>query len=1050
MTTDTLRRLFDAPQDAPVALAPLHLADPEAGAAAWRRIALAGVPMDLVGTLCDQFQAVAPRLADADMALRNFERFLSAARNPLSTAALFERDREALPNLLQLLSTSQYLSDLLVRDQECYDLLRMTEGRPVARDTLVHELVGEVAVLDDPQAVSAMLRRVKQRETIRIAYGDIVRNQTVATVARQVSFLADAIVEAAVSFLRRWLDAKLGTPRRRDGQPARFCVLALGKLGGVELNYSSDIDLVLLFDEDGQTDHHRNTTNREYFDRLSRELVKLIGESTDRGSCYRVDLRLRPEGDHGPICESLDAMIAYYDTKGRTWERQAYIKARPIAGDVSLGDELLARLQPWVYRRYLTMADIAGIKALKRRIERRGESGGASNVKTGHGGIRDVEFVLQFLQLLNGAALPDLRTGNTLDAIGQLERGGCLTPQERLLLEDNYVFLRKLEHRLQILFDLQTHTLPTSEIETHKLAVRMGFSDTTSGAALEAFRCDYRERTIVNRRILDHLLHDAFGGDDAAEPEVDLVNDPDPPAERIAEVLGKYPFHNVPAAYANLMALATEKIRFLSTRRCRHFLASIAPRLLSAIARTPEPDQTLVNLSRVSDSLGGKAALWELFSQNRPSLDLYVTLCAACPYLAETLTSNPGMIDELMDSLLVERLPTLSMLETSLAELARGAEDLEPILHSFKHAQHLRVGVRDIVGRDDIHSTHAALSDVAECLLGLVAERELDELIDKYGQPTVGTPPEDAAGPAAEALRSRAGQPVGPVILAMGKLGGREPNYHSDLDLVFLYEADGPTVPRRRSRAGDATSNGHFFGEFGQRIIKRMNHLGPYGRLYEVDARLRPTGSGGSLAVPTEAFAEYHRSGAGQLWERLTLCKARAVFGDPAARHRAMEAVVEAAYGPAWRPEHSTEIRAMRRRLEETASPRNLKRGAGGTVDVEFLVQAMQLRHGRDHHSVRVPGTLDALTALEAAGTLSADDADFLRQSYRLLRNVEARVRLMNSAGRHELPTDEIDKRRLAYLMRYDDPDRLEAEVVETQRATRATFDRLLVSLERG
>ncbi|MGL4513917.1 MAG: bifunctional [glutamate--ammonia ligase]-adenylyl-L-tyrosine phosphorylase/[glutamate--ammonia-ligase] adenylyltransferase [Lacipirellulaceae bacterium] len=1050
MELQQLRRLLDAPQESTAVLGPQRLTDPLAGAAAWRRIALAGVPLDLVGVLCEQFQAVAPRLADADMALRNFERFLSAARNPLSMSALFERDREALPNLLQLLSTSQYLSDLLVRDQECYDLLRMTEGRPVARDTLVQELVGEALVLDDPLAVSAMLRRVKQRETIRIAYGDIVRNQTVATVSRQISFLADAILEAAVAFLRKWLDAKLGVPRRRDGQAARFCVLALGKLGGVELNYSSDIDLILLFDEEGETDHQRGATNREYFDRLSRELVKLVGESTDRGSCYRVDLRLRPEGEHGPICESLDAMTAYYDTKGRTWERQAYIKARPVAGDVPLGDALLARLQPWVYRRYLTMADIAGIKSLKRRIERLGESGGVSNVKTGHGGIRDVEFVLQFLQLLNGASLPEVRTGNTLEAIERLERGGCLTPQERLLLEDNYVFLRKVEHRLQILFDLQTHTLPTSEIEARKLAVRIGFADTPAATALEAFRANYRERTTVNRRILDHLLHDSFGGDEGAEPEVDLVNDPDPSPERVAEVLGKYPFQNVQAAYANLMTLATERIRLLSPRRCRHFLASIASRLLAAIARTPEPDQTLVNLSRVSDSIGGKAALWELFSQNRPSLDLYVTLCAACPYLAETLTSNPGMIDELMDSLLVERLPTLEMLDASLADLARGAEDLEPILHSFKHAQHLRVGVRDIVGRDDIRATHAALADVAECLLGLVCDRELHELIDKYGQPTVGAPADDATGPEADALRDRVGGPVGPVVLAMGKLGGREPNYHSDLDLVFLYEADGPTVPRRRSRAADATTNGHFFGEYGQRIIKGVNRLGPHGRLYEVDARLRPTGAGGSLSVPIDAFAAYYCSGAGQLWERLALCKARAVYGDPMACARAMGAVIEAAYGPPWRPEHATEVRVMRRRLEESASPRNLKRGAGGTVDIEFLVQTLQLKHGGEEPRVRAPGTLDALAALKTAGALAADDADFFRGAYRLLRNVEARIRLMNSAGRHELPTDEVDKRKLAYLMRYDDPDRVEAEVIDAQRETRARFERLFDGLERG
>ena len=1028
------------------------LEDPAAGEAAWQRMAGARVPSDLIQVLQTQFAAEAPRLADTDMALRNLSDFLVGARNPLSTSALFERDIEALPHLLQLLCTSQYLADLLVRDQECYDLIRMTEGQPVSREMLVGELVSEVTSLDSLARVSAALRLAKQRETIRIAYGDIIRDQPVVTVARQISFLADAIVEAALAFLIKRLDAKYGIPRRHDGERARFCVLALGKLGGVELNYSSDIDLIFLYDEDGQTDAKRGTSNREYFDHLSRDLVKLVGEATEHGQCYRVDLRLRPEGSQGPICDTFDSMLIYYDTKGRTWERQAYIKARSMAGAMSLGDELLKKLQPWIYRRYLSLTDIVGIGSLKRRIERGATTGGDehSNVKTGRGGIRDIEFVIQFLQLVNGGSITEVRTGSTFEAIKQLEQAGCLTPQERSLLEENYDFLRKVEHRLQILFDLQTHTLPESDTELRKLAIRLGFVATPHRSALAAFQSSYSERTKVNRRILDHLLHDAFGEDAASEPEVDLINDPNPSDEQIAEVLGRYPFENVPAAYKNLMSLATEKIRFLSTRRCRHFLASIAPRLLSAIAVTPQPDATLVNLSRASDSLGGKAALWELFSQNPPSLHLYVKLCASCPYLAEILTSNPGMIDELMDSLIVDRLPTLEQLETSLAELTRGAEDLDPILHSYKHAQHLRVGVRDILSKDDIRETHAALADTAESCLRQIILREYDTLVEKHGVPTIGELPEKASDAMREALAGRAGEECSLVVLALGKLGGREPNYHSDLDLIFLYEADGQTVPQRRTRRDVATSNGHFFGELGQRIITVANRLGPFGRLYEVDAKLRPTGRSGILAVPIDGLTDYFETGGGQLWERQALCKARVLFGTPEASERAMAIVSNATYGPEWRAEQTAEIRDMRRRLEETASPRNLKRGRGGTVDIEFLVQMLQLQHGGDQPAIRASRTLDALTALETAHLLSADDTAFFSTAYRLLRNVEARIRLMNSAGRHEFPTDEADQSKLAFLMGYADPADLEQEVTDAQAETRLRFDQLFDRAEQG
>ncbi len=1020
------------------------------------RMAEHGVTLDLLSQISEQFAVVAPTLADPDMAMNNLERFIATSRNPMATAALFERDPDALPNLLQIFSTSQHLSDLLVADQEAYDLLRMTEGQPVARDALVDELVTEVRALGNYAEVVASLRRYKRRETLRIAYGDIVRNQPVDTVTRQISYLADAIVEAALDFAQRHLLEQYGRPLRADGERSRFVVLCLGKLGGVELNYSSDIDLIFLYEQDGQTDARRIVSNQEYFERLSKEVIRLLSEPTELGMAYRVDLRLRPEGSRGPLALSFDSALAYYDVKGRTWERQAFVKARPIAGDRELGFELLTRLEPWIYRKYLSLADITGIKSLKRRIEHRAEREGGDlrNVKTGHGGIRDIEFVIQFLQLLNGGALPEVRTGNTLEAITRLEQAGCLTPDERVKLEDNYSMLRKLEHRLQMMFDLQTHLLPDDRDELARLAVRMGFAGTQRVSSLDVFQQDYARRTRQNREMLDHLLHNAFPGDAATEPEVDLVNDPDPPPERIDEVLGRYPFEDIPAAYQNLMGLATERIRFLSTRRCRHFLAAIAPRLLAAIAKTPEPDTTLVNLSRVSDSLGGKSALWELLSTNQPSLNLYVTLCAACPYLAGILTSNPGMIDELMDSLLVRDLPTLAILEEALSELCKGAEDIEPILHSFKNAQHLRVGVRDVLGKDDIRSTHAALADVAEACLTQIAEREYVKLVEKYGFPTIGRPSdEDLANDITriywQRFADREGDTCEPVVLALGKLGGREPNYHSDLDLIFLYEAGGQTRGRNH-QGGAGTVNSHFFSEFGQRLIRVTNHLGPHGRLYEVDARLRPTGKSGALAVSFDAFARYFAEGPAQLWERQALCKARPVIGNEEASSHAMEIVAQAAFGTPWRPEFAAEIRGMRLRLEDTASERNLKRGSGGTVDTEFLVQMLQLKHGGDDPSVRVPGTLDALTALEQGGYLSTDDAEYFRGSYRFQRSIEARIRLMDAAGRHELPENERELAKLAYLLNYSRPQELVAEAERTFAENRKRFNRIFDAAERG
>ncbi len=1027
-----LRQYLDDPAAADSWLSSLRLADPRRGHANLEGMALSGLPLDLLAVICDQLAEELPGCADADMALNNLERFVVAARSPLSLGTLFERDREALPTLLQIFSTSQHLSEVLTADPESFDLLRLTEGQPVARETLIEDIVSEVALLEHGQTVLRALRRFKRRETLRIAYGDIVREHSLRTVTTQISYLADAVCEAAFQAAWRKLTQQRGTPLAPDGQPARFVVLGLGKLGGAELNYSSDIDLVLLYDVDGKTDGQRAIANSEFFERLAREFVHLLTEPTDLGAAYRVDLRLRPEGERGPIVMSVAAASHYYDNRGRTWERQAYIKARPVAGNLDLGRQFLAQLQPWIYRRYLSRADISGIQALKRRIEQQthGQGAAARDVKTGHGGIRDIEFVIQFLQLLNGGDLPSLRTGNTLEAIVQLEHVGCLSNQERSILEETYSFLRKIEHRLQTMFDLQTHLLPEQSGELRKLALRMGYQDTGERSALEAFEEDYHERTDLNRRILDHLLHDAFGDDADTEAEVDLVLDPNPPEERIVQVLGRYGFRDVRQTYRHLMSLGEENIRFLSTRRCRHFLASIAPQLLMAISMTPDPDSTLVNLDKVSESLGGKGVLWELFSFNPPSLKLYVQVCAYSAYLSGILISNPGMIDGLMDSLVLDKLPSLEALERRLDDLCRGAENLDPILHSFKNDQQLCVGVRDILGKEDVLATTGALSNIAEVCLGQIAAREMEKLTTRFGLPTL-------------AEGSRRGEPCRWVILGMGKLGGGEMNYHSDLDIVFLYEADGHTVPTLPSSRAEVTTNQHFFGELGQRIIKSATRISQYGRLYEIDARLRPTGKSGALATSLEEFARYFSEGDGQLWERQSLCKARVVAGSREMVKAAMVAVGRAAFEHRWHRRDADEIRRMRHRLEETASEGDLKRGPGGIVDVEFLVQMLQLKHGRRDPRIRQPNTLHALASLKDDGLLTDSDAAFFTEGYRFLRTLEGRMRLMNITARDRLPEDPIELAKLASLLQCPGSEVLLANFNRYTQEIRQRFNRI-------
>jgi glutamate-ammonia-ligase adenylyltransferase len=1029
MHLDHLRHCLESLDQARPLLHGWGLRDPERG---WRNLShLANaVGVETLRELCHPLGRLLPRRPDPDMALNNLERFLANPAGAQQLPALLDQRARSLEVLLQLFSTSQSFSDLLTANPDYLDMLRVPLRRSPSQAEMVAQLQAEIDAAFEDSSVLRAFRRFRQRQVLRIGTNDIIRDRPLDEITRDISRVADAALEVALATALRQISKRFGEPYTTADRPARCVVLAFGKLGGEELNYSSDIDLMFVYDDEGATRGWRGTSvgNDEFFGRVVTEVVRLLSAQTDRGQAYRIDLRLRPEGQHGPLARSLASTLSYYDTLGRTWERQALIKVRPVAGDLKLGEQFLGAIEPFVYRKYLSFAEINEIKALKRRIEHKASRAGVSDseVKTGHGGIRDIEFSIQFLQLLNGGDLTEVRQRNTLLAMQALERVGCLTDQEYHFLDDAYRFLRKTEHRLQLLFDLQTHRLPSHMDELHKLALRMGYGEArargparaapadgqTRPDPLAAFLNDYRSKTDRNRRILDHLLHQTFDGGEAghAEPESDLILDPIADPETLRTVLGRYGFRDVQGAYQNLTQLAQESVPFLSTPRCRHFLASIAPSLLRALAETPDPDMALVNLEKVTASLGAKAVLWELFSFNPPSLKLYVDLCAWSQFLSEILINNPGMVDELLDSLVLNQPRTAEELRAELADLCRGAADPEPILHSFQDKEYLRIGVRDILGKDSIRDTTRALSDLAETILLQITALQYPPLVKRFGVPRL------AEGP-------RAGQLSRYVLLGLGKLGGRELSYHSDLDLILVYEGDGRTAPPPGSSRFDQfelTDNFHFFTDLAQRIIKAMSYLGPMGRLYQVDMRLRPTGRSGSLVIPLTEFRRYYETGGAQLWERQALTRARVVCGDAEFGADVMAAVAEGAYGVTWRPELAEEVRSMRMRLEASRSERDLKRGFGGIVDVEFLVQLFQLKYGRRLPALRTPNTWDALEALRTTSLLSENEFAVLWSNYNFLRQVESRLRIVHNYSLDELPESPEDLEKLARRLGYE------------------------------
>lgn len=969
-----------------------------------------GLATDLLTSCLRHLTTVLPHSPNPDRGLQNLARYIEASRSPQALLALFERDPAALPTLMYILATSQSWSEQLITDPESFDLLRMTEGMPVSRGVLVDELSTELAGQIDPQLVARSLHTFRQRETMRIAFGDFIGAMPVEIVAQQLTTLAEAILETALAAARREAVARMGVPLTAEGHPARLVVMGYGALGGNELSYSPQLQLIFLCDPVQSIQGGRGGVAYDYFERVANRVLQWLSEAPSAAQ-YAVDSELRPPVDRDAWVAPLDTALRYYENQGQTWQRLAFIKARGVAGDMSLATEFLSLLEPWIYRRYLSRSDITEIAALKRQIEKRvvDASLQADDLRSRPGGVHDIKFLIQYLQLLNGGELPDVRNGNTLEAIGALERAGCLTAQERSVLDDNYRFFQRVEHRLQIVFGNTATNLPQADPDRRQFLMASGHVDAQGQPIGQALDQQLNERSKLNSRILNHLLSETFtteSGEVAAE--TDLIFEQSPTAAEITRLLSPYRFHDVASAYKNLIALGQEQVSFLSSRRCRHFLAAIAPRLLQALSTTPMPDAALATLRRVSDSLGGKAVLWELFQSNQAAMDLCIRLCASSPYLIGILTGNPGMIDELIDSLMLDRLPGTQQIENMLAELCKGVEDPGAVLHSFKNSMHLHIGVRDILGKDRIVDTHRALSDVAEACLKQAIDHEYHRLIQRLGVPIV------ADGP-------RAGETAELIVLAVGKLGGREPNYHSDLDVLFLFDGEGTTQSLLPHRRHESIPNRVFFNQLGQRVVKSITRVGPSGHLYELDARLRPLGGGVGLAATLQDLENYFCNGPAQLWERQALCKVRAVWASPNVLPSVSESVRKMQTALTWKSEHASDIQRHRLRLEQGAAPSNIKRGRGGTLDIEFLVQMLQLKYARQEPSVLVPGTLDAIDKLQKYAFLDKTFSQTLSTNYRYLRRVESGLRLMNLVGRHELPTSLEDLNQLQFLLQNAD-----------------------------
>lgn len=822
------------------------------------------------------------------------------------------------------------------------------------------------------------LRELKRRAFLHLAAGDLGRapeadgGAALFTATEGLSRLAETALEAAARFCRAELAERHGDCLTGGGAPCPFVILGMGKLGAGELNYASDIDLVVFYGRGGEeTAGPRPLSPTEFFARLTRRVLQAVGESTDLGRVFRVDLRLRPEGGSGAVAWSLGAATAYYETLGDTWERAAFIKARPVAGDREAGAAFLGEIAPFVFRRYLDFAALEGIRHVQGRIRARQRTRDAvgNDVKLGRGGIREVEFFVQAQQLIHGGKDPSLRAPRTLDALDALTAAGHVTAAERDSLRAAYLFLRDVEHRVQLVAEEQTHLLPSGPRARRRLACQMGHAGADS--PWSAFSTAYLTHTEAVHRVSEGLFH---------HPEAAA---PDAPFEAVAAELDHLP-DDADLGFLNLREprAGLERLRALGrhieapwqSEQSRARWLRLLPLFLADIASGEDPDLGLDGLTRFVEALRGRAIYAAMLYENPDARRLLARLFCASRYLSALLARHPALMDELLspEAILPERRPEALAEDLARALSGRDEEGWLDAARRFKHREVVRVALREILTDMDEEARAAALARLAEALVRAALERTWEEMTARHG-----VPPAAGGGPGRVA------------VVGMGRLGSGEMGYGSDLDLIFIHDGealDETPGPRRLSVA-------EFYARLGRRIVSKLTLPTGEGVLYEVDMRLRPSGSSGQLVTALSAFERYQREEA-WTWEKQALTRAR-VVADTGGFAPEVEAALRAAtYTPREPGPLAAEVVEMRARMDEhlTREPEgalDLKHGRGGIVDIEFVVQYLLLAHGHAHPEVVDPNPRAALARLRDAGLISETDAGELLSALSLYRTVE-------------------------------------------------------------
>jgi len=877
------------------------------------------------------------------------------------------------PRWTAALAHSRYLTNLLQARPALIPELAAHWLQPLDENQLTAPLQQE---FPDDDALKSALRRLRHRAMAHIALRDLCGLAPLSEVVESMTLLADVTTNFALAHYHRQLAASYGEPLDSAGRPQRLLVIGMGKLGGRELNVSSDVDYIFVYPEEGDTAGPKSIENYDFFNRLGKRVIQALGDITADGQVFRVDMRLRPNGDSGPLVCSLDSLENYFITQGREWERYAWIKGRTMNAGANLQPEWVEAMQkigrPFVFRKYLDFGAINAMRDLHAQIRREvARKDMADHVKLGPGGIREIEFIAQVFQLIRGGRDPALQIRPTLAVLALLVERQLLPADSERELREAYIFLRRLEHRLQYVEDAQTHMLPTDPAERLKIAQSMEFAD---WEGLLAELNGHRQRV---SRHFEAVFSDPEAGD---HPLTGLwlgqLDD-----DTALEAFGNLGFRHPKDAVARLGELrdSNRYQQLAATNRQR--LDAVGPRLIEAASQTPDPDTTLVRGIAFLEGIARRGAYLALLQQYPLALKRVADMVCASTWASDYLNRHPLLLDELLDPRLYEIATDWQgfreQLRRNLADHAGDTEREMDILREMHHGQVFRLLAQDLAGLQTIES----LSD------------HLTELADTIVQETLPL--------VWSKIRNRHCPTPKFAVVGYGKMGGKELGYASDLDLVYLYDDTDPEAPENYTRLG-------------QRLNTWLSSQTPAGILFETDLRLRPNGDSGLLAVTIDAFRDYQLNHA-WTWEHQALTRARCCAGDKEVGARFERIRCEILRLPRDLAKLQEEVVAMRQKMYDAHATKSselfgLKHDPGGIIDVEFIVQYLIL--GYAHRHVELTGNLGNIALLRIAGELGLIDPQLglaAGNAYREYRRLQ-HARRLSASPKAPVPMEQVEK----------------------------------------